>query len=174
MPLLARALVPAWLAGIIISGAVAAMMSTADSQLLVASSSLIEDVYVKMLRAGRPPDRPGTLVLLSRLFTTGITAVALFLAFSGTDLIFDMVAYAWAGLGASFGPVLFLLLRWKRMTRGGAVGGMVVGMASTILWKNSDALQEALDIKAASFLLAFLAAWGLSTLGVGARQHLER
>jgi sodium/proline symporter len=169
MPLTTRALVPAWLAGIFISGAIAAMMSTADSQLLVATSSLIEDVYVKLIRGGAGASRPGSLVLLGRLATVAVTAVAVVLAFTTSDLIFDMVAYAWAGLGSSFGPVILLILWWPRLTRGGAIGGMVVGMTATILWKNAAPLQEFLDIKVASFALALATAWGLSLLGVGDR-----
>jgi len=169
MPLMTRALVPPWIAGMIISGAVAAMMSTADSQLLVATSSLTEDVYVKMLRRGRPPDRPEFLVLLGRIATLLISAVALFLAFTNQELIFDMVAYAWSGLGSSFGPVILLALWWKRTTRGGALAGMIVGMVSTVAWQRSVTLQGILDIKAASFLLSVAAVVVLSLAGVGAR-----
>ncbi|MEZ4649927.1 MAG: sodium/proline symporter [Candidatus Eisenbacteria bacterium] len=167
MPLLTKALVPSWLAGIFISGAVAAMMSTADSQIMVASSSLIEDVYVNLVRRGRPTESPARLVLLARISAFAITALALFLAFVSRDLIYDMVAYAWAGLGASFGPTLILAIWWKRLTRGGAIGGMVMGTVATIVWKNVPGLQELLDIKVASFLLALGAAVLLSLLRIG-------
>ena len=165
MPLLARALVPGWLAGMLISGAVAAMMSTADSQLLVATSSLTEDVYVKMIRRGKPPGDPRHLVLLGRAATVLITGIALALAFLNRELVFDMVAYAWSGLGSSFGPVILLALWWKRMTRGGAMAGMVTGMASTILWRNVAGLQQILDIKAASFILSMAAVVVVSLMG---------
>jgi sodium/proline symporter len=169
MPLLARALVPAWLAGMLISGAVAAMMSTADSQLLVATSSLTEDVYVKLWRRGKPPQSPGRLVLLGRLFTLAITAVALLLAATNRQLIFDMVAYAWSGLGSAFGPVILLTIWWRRMTRGGVLAGLLTGLVSTVAWQETPALQEVLDIKAASFSLSLVASLGLSLLGVGDR-----
>jgi sodium/proline symporter len=169
MPLLAQALVPAWLAGILISGAVAAMMSTADSQLLVATSSLTEDITVKLIRGGKPLARPSLLVLWGRVFTVLITLVALFLAFTNQELIFDMVAYAWSGLGSSFGPILLLTIWWKKTTRGGVLAGLVVGLVSTVVWQNSAALGEALDIKAASFLLSMAAAVLLSVARVGDR-----
>ncbi len=169
MPLLAKTLVPAWLAGIMISGAVAAMMSTADSQIMVASSSLVQDVYVRIIRRGKPTASPARLVLLGRLAAVLIAVVALWLAFVNQDLIYDMVAYAWSGLGSSFGPVILLAIWWKGLTRGGVIAGMIVGMTSTVLWKNFDALQTILDIKAASFLLAFAAALLVSWVGVGAR-----
>jgi sodium/proline symporter len=152
-----------------IAGAVAAMMSTADSQLLVATSSLTEDIYVKLLRRGRPVADPGHLVLLGRIFTLLITLVALFLAYTNRQLIFDMVAYAWSGLGSSFGPVILLTIWWKKMTRGGVIAGLVVGLVSTVLWQNSEALKEILDIKAASFILSMTAVLGVSLLGIGDR-----
>lgn len=167
MPLLAKALVPAWLAGIMISGAVAAMMSTADSQIMVASSSLVEDVYVKIVRGNRGGDSPARLVLLARLSAAIITGAALILAFTNQDLIYEMVSYAWAGLGAAFGPVLLLAIWWKRLTRGGAIAGMLAGAASAIIWKNSEALGAALDLKVASFLIAFAAAILVSIAGIG-------
>jgi sodium/proline symporter len=159
MPLLALKLLPGWLAGLAIAGAMAAMMSTADSQLLVATSALIEDVYVKLVR---PTVDAARLVLLSRLATIGIAAVALFLAFRSKDFIFDSVEYAWTGLASSFAPVLLLSLRWKQMTRWGALAGMVSGMVSTIVWKNVDVLGAFLDIKLATFLIALLFAVGTS------------
>jgi sodium/proline symporter len=169
MPLLARALVPAWLAGIMISGAVAAMMSTADSQLLVATSSLIEDVWVRMIRGGRRPSNPSTLVLGGRICATIITGVALVLAWRGSGFIDQIVSYAWAGLGSSFGPVIVLVLWWPRTSRAGALAGMLTGLVSTLLWRNVPGLQEILDIKAASFLLAFAAVVAGSLLVPGNR-----
>jgi sodium/proline symporter len=151
MPLLAKALMPGWIAGLIIAGAIAAMMSTADSQLIVSVSAVIEDVYVKLFHPSASPRR---LVTLSRIATVVIAAVALYLAFQNKDLIFNMVAYAWSGLGSSFGPPLLLSLRWKRVRRWGVLAGMLSGMASTILWKNVDVLGQALDIKLASFLIS--------------------
>jgi sodium/proline symporter len=136
---------------------------------MVASSSLVEDVYVKIARRGKPAESPQRLVLLGRLAAVLIAAIALWLAFVNEDLIYDMVAYAWSGLGSSFGPVILLAIWWKRLTRGGVIAGMVIGMTSTILWKNVDVLQGILDLKAASFILAFAAAVVISWLGVGPR-----
>jgi sodium/proline symporter len=153
MPLLARYLLPGWIAGLMLAGAIAAMMSTADSQLIVVTSSIVEDVYVKLLKA---KSSPATLVLLSRLATVLVAAVALVLAFRNEDLIFDLVSYAWSGLGASFGPPLLLSLRWKKTTAAGAVAGMLSGTISNIVWKNTPALYDALDLKLASFLIALV------------------
>jgi sodium/proline symporter len=130
------------------------MMSTADSQLLVASSSLIEDVYVRLYR---PHTSPSRLVLLSRVATVIIASVAFVLALSamrGGHVIDTMVAYAWTGLGASFGPPLVFSLWWRRTTWAGVLAGMLGGMTATVVWQNSPALQAMLDIKAAPVLIS--------------------
>ena len=151
MPLLARDLMPGWLAGLMIAGAVAAMMSTADSQLIVVTSALVEDVYVRLLK---PHASPGKLVLLSRLATIAAAGVALLLAFGSEELIFDMVAYAWAGLGSSFGSPLLLALRWKKTTAYGALAGMLGGTLSNVIWKNVSVLSDGLDLKLATFVIS--------------------
>jgi sodium/proline symporter len=138
MPMLAIQLLPAWLAGVMIAAAMAAMMSTADSQLLVASSSFVQDFYHKAF--GRDP-KPKTLVLLSRIVTLVVGLVAMIVAL-GQDpdnpvgVVFWLVLYAWGGLASSFGPLLVLSLYWKRVTRAGAIAGMIAGSATVIIWKN--------------------------------------
>lgn len=154
MPLLAKTLLPGWMAGLMIAGATAAMMSTADSQLLVATSTLVEDIYVRLVRPG---EDPGRLVLLSRAATVLIAGVAFILALMAlrdSALIDGTVAYAWTGLGASFGPPLLLSLWWRRITRSGALAGMIGGMIATVVWQNTPALQDLLDIKAAAVLVS--------------------
>ncbi len=160
-PLLIVELVPKWIAGFMIAGTTAAIMSTADSQLLVATSTLIEDVYVKLLR---PKTTHTRLVMLSRLATIGIAGVAFVMALKGEALIDTMVAYAWAGLGASFGPPLVFALWWKGTTRWGALAGMVGGAVATIVWQNSSALGRALDIKAAAVLISAALVFTVSLL----------
>lgn len=159
MPLLARHLLPGWIAGLMLAGAIAAMMSTADSQLIVVASSIVEDVYVKLLRIKANPQR---LVLASRVATIVVSTVALFLALRNTDLIFNLVSYAWSGLGASFGPPLLLSLRWKRTTFMGVLCGMITGFASNVIWKNVPALGDAVDLKLASFVIALVATIAVS------------
>jgi len=159
MPLLATTLMPGWIAGIMIAGATAAMMSSADSQLLVATSTLVEDIWVRLVRPGTPPRR---LVLLSRLATLGIAGVATVFAFQalgGSRVIDAVVAYAWTGLGASFGPPLLYALWWRGTTREGVLAGMLGGMAATILWQNGPALvgvdlDALVDLKAAAVLIS--------------------
>jgi sodium/proline symporter len=167
MPLLAKALMPGWIAGLMIAGATAAMMSTADSQLLVATSALVEDIYVRLLRPGTAAAK---LVLLSRIATIAIAAVAFVLAVMALrddSLLYGTVAYAWTGLGASFGPPLLLSLWWRRTTRWGVLAGMLGGMTASVVWQNSATLGEMLDIKAAAVLISAVVAVTVSLLDRG-------
>ena len=133
MPALAKTVFPGWFAGILICGALAAMMSTADSQLLVTTSSLAEDVYH---RSVNPQARQTQLVWLSRALTLVIGLVAVALSGLLDESIFTKVLFAWAGLGAAFGPAIVLTLWWRRTTRNGVLAGMIVGFVTVILWKN--------------------------------------
>jgi len=144
MPLLAIQLLPGWLAGVMIAAAMAAMMSTADSQLLVASSSFVQDFYHKAF--GRNPG-PRQLVLYSRIVTLVVGVVAMVVALmqdpeNPVGVVFWLVLYAWGGLASSFGPLIVLSLYWKRVTRAGAIAGMVTGSATVIVWKNIGMLSD--------------------------------
>jgi len=152
MPYMASTLLPGWLAGILISGAIAAMMSTADSQLLVASSVLTEDIIHKLMKKNWNPSK---LLLAGRVLTLAVGAAAFLLALYSQDLVFSMVSYAWSGLGASFGPVLVLTLYWPKITRNGALAGMVTGAVSTVIWKNIPILSESVTERFSSYVLAF-------------------
>jgi sodium/proline symporter len=161
MPHLATTLLPAWLAGIFISGAIAAMMSTADSQLLVISSSVIEDFYHKTLKKDLTEK---TLLGLSRIVTIVIGIIGVLIALFSKQLIFSLVSYAWSGLGASFGPALLLLLKWKGTTKQGILAGMITGSLVTIIWKNIAVLDAVITHRFISWLLAFLAVWFVSKI----------
>ena len=156
MPQLANELLPAWLAGIFVSGAIAAMMSTADSQLLVISSSLIEDFYHRTL--GR---EVGERFLLeaSRIITLLVGLTGLLIAWRSEKLIFSMVSYAWAGLGSSFGPLMLLMLTWKRVTWQGVIAGLATGFITTVVWSEITLLDAVISVRFVSWVLAFLAVW---------------
>jgi sodium/proline symporter len=162
LPVLTNFLFPAWFAGILISGAVAAMMSTADSQLLVATSTVVEDFYSRALGKKLSPSR---MVLFSRLVTVIVGVFGFFLALTTTDLIYKMVSYAWSGLGSSFGPAMLLSLHWKRTNATGIIAGMLTGSLTTIVWTEIPGLNEMLSVRAVSFGLAFLAVIVGSLLG---------
>lgn len=153
MPHLAIDLLPAWLAGIFVSGAIAAMMSTADSQLLVISSSVIEDLFHRTL--GWNVDEK-FLLKASRVITILIGIIGFIIAVTSDKLIFSMVSYAWAGLGSSFGPLLLLILKWKKVTHQGVVAGLIAGFVSTVVWSELTVLDEWISVRFVSFVIAFL------------------
>jgi sodium/proline symporter len=156
MPQLANDLLPAWLAGIFVSGAIAAMMSTADSQLLTISSSIIEDFFHRTL--GREVgDR--ALLKSSRWITIVVGLIAFTIALTSNKLIFSMVSYAWAGLGSSFGPLILLMLTWKKVTWQGVIAGLLTGFASTVIWAELEALDAVISVRLVSWVAALLAVW---------------
>jgi len=155
MPQLANDLLPAWLAGIFISGAIAAMMSTADSQLLVITSSVIEDIYHKTM--GNDEVSEKKLLFLSRIITIIVGAFGLLISVTSQDLVFAMVSYAWAGLGSSFGPTLMLTLWWKKTTGKGILAGMIAGTLTTVLWSSVLDLDSMLSSRFTSWIVAFTA-----------------
>ncbi|WP_158773602.1 sodium/proline symporter PutP [Cobetia sp. L2A1] len=121
-----------WVAGFILAGVLAAIMSTVDSQLLVCSSAIAEDIYRGLIR---PKASQKELVWLSR---ASVIAIALLATVMGTDRdssILDLVSYAWGGFGAAFGPVILLSLFWRGMTRNGAIAGLLVGALTVAIWK---------------------------------------
>ena len=122
---------PAVLAGICLSGILAAVMSTAAAQLLVASSAFAEDFYKGVLRKqahGRE------LLWVGRLAVLGIAILAFLIALDPASKVLALVAWAWAGFGATFGPAVLLSLYWDGMTRNGALAGMLVGGVTVIVW----------------------------------------
>ncbi len=130
MPIMASNLLPAWLAGIFISGAIAAMMSTADSQLLVSTTVITEDITRKYAGISFTDKK---LLFLGRFFTLVIGLAAFYLAWKSNDLVFEMVSYAWGGLGASFGPALVLTLWWRNIKKEGVLAGLICGTFFTII-----------------------------------------
>lgn len=156
MPHLANELLPAWLAGIFVSGAIAAMMSTADSQLLVISSSIIEDFFHRTL--GRDVG-DASLLKGSRIITILVGLIGFAIALTSDKLIFSMVSYAWAGLGSSFGPLILLMLTWKKVTWQGVIAGLVTGFITTVVWSEITQLDAVISVRFVSWVLAFLAVW---------------
>ncbi len=123
------------IAGILLAAILAAIMSTADSQLLVSSSALAEDLYRQLLR---PQASPSEVVLIGRLAVVLLALVALLLATNPDSTVLGLVAYAWAGFGAAFGPVLLISLYWKRMNWSGAIAGVITGGLVVVVWKQLE------------------------------------
>ena len=122
-----------WIAGVVLAAILAAVMSTLSCQLLVCSSTLTEDFYKSFLRKNASQKE---LVWVGRLMVLLIALLAIWMAGNPESKVLGLVAYAWAGFGAAFGPLIILSLFWKRMTLNGAFVGMVVGAVTVIAWKN--------------------------------------
>ena len=133
---LSSSLLPALIAGVILSAILAAIMSTADSQLLVTSSAVTNDMF-KLFKKNASEK---TLMWISRGAVILVAVIAYFIAFDENSSVMGLVSYAWAGLGAAFGPAMLLSLFWKKMTMSGAVAGIIAGGASVIIWENVPVL----------------------------------
>lgn len=155
-PLLAsQHLHPIFFGGVVAS-IFAAIISTADSQLLVAASSVVRDFYEKILHRDEViPQR--RLVLYSRFVVVGLVIAALVFGVIAEQLVFWLVLFAWAGLGAAIGPTSVLALFWKRTTRAGVIAGLITGTVVTIIWERSPMLgprlYELIPAFAASLLI---------------------
>lgn len=149
----------AFLAGIILCGILAAIMSTASSILLVTASALSQDVYFPFFR---PRAQEPELLWVSRLSVLLIAGIALLLGLNPDSQVFSIVAYAWAGFGAAFGPALIACLFWRRATRNGVLAGIIVGGLTVVLWKLAgvSGIYEIIP----GFILSLCAIWVVSRI----------
>jgi Na+/proline symporter len=149
--------------GIVVASIFAAIMSTADSQLLVAASALVRDFYQKVVRRGEDIPRR-RLVTYSRVTVAFLVVLALILGWLAETLVFWLVLFAWAGLGAALGPTSILALYWKGLTRAGVFAGLITGTVVTFVWALTPALDgwlyELIPAFALSLLATVLVSWG--------------
>lgn len=122
-----------WIAGVLLSAILAAIMSTASSQLLVSSSTIAEDFYRRVFKKDASES---SAMLMGRGGVIFISLIAFFLSYDKNSSVLEIVAYAWAGFGASFGSVMLFSLFWKKMSRVGAIAGMVAGALVVVVYKN--------------------------------------
>ncbi|PWI32704.1 sodium/proline symporter PutP [Vibrio albus] len=120
------------IAGILLAAILAAIMSTADSQLLVSSSALAEDFYKQLFHKKASSEQ---VVKVGRYGVIALSVVACLLAVNPDSSVLGLVSYAWAGFGAAFGPAIVLSLYWSRMNRNGALAGILVGGVTIVIWK---------------------------------------
>lgn len=120
-----------WIAGILLSAILAAVMSTLSCQLLVCSSALTEDFYKSFFR---PNASQKELVWFGRLMVLFVAVIAIVIASNPKSSVLNLVSNAWAGFGAAFGPVVLLSLTWPKMNRNGALAGMFVGALTVLVW----------------------------------------
>jgi Na+/proline symporter len=171
LPLACGQLLPAIIGGFVIAAIVSAICSTADSQLIVVSSTLSRDVF------GRGKDARATdgtrYQMTDRLTLIVLGLIAVVFALTENRVIFTFVLYAWGVLGAAFGPLIILGLLWKRTNKAGAIAGMLVGSIVAVVWKEIDYLSSALYELVPAFILAFVAIVVVSLLsGGGGKQEV--
>jgi Na+/proline symporter len=155
-PLLAQQHLPPVLFGVVVASIFAAIMSTADSQLLVAASAVVRDLYEKVWHRGETiPQR--RLVLMSRATVLLLVLLAVGFGLAADQLVFWLVLFAWAGLGASLGPTSILALFWRRTTKAGVIAGIVTGTVTTVVWYLVPALKSRMYELVPAFLLALVA-----------------
>jgi len=152
------------IAGICLSGILAAVMSTASAQLLVSSSAFAEDFYRGLVR---PQAGARELLWVGRGAVLAIAVVAFLLGLDPESKVLLLVSWAWAGFGAAFGPAIILSLYWERMTRNGALAGILVGGLTVIIWPQLDGAIFELYELVPGFVLSWLAIWLVSTRGPG-------
>ncbi len=126
-------LLPAVLAGVIMAGILAATISSSDSYLLIAASAVSKNIYEGILKKNKADDKK--VMQVSRIILLLIALVGVVIAWNEESVIFTIVSFAWAGFGATFGPIMLFSLFWKRVNRAGAVAGMISGGVMVFVWK---------------------------------------
>ncbi|MBT2649155.1 sodium/proline symporter [Bacillus sp. ISL-34] len=145
-------LLPPWVAGIILAGILAAIMSTASSQLLVITTSISEDIIHKTLKV---KISSSGLVRLSRVVAVISGIVGIIISLKSGSVIYSLVSFAWAGIGNTFSVVILLIFFWKRVSGIGVIATIVVGFLSAIIWSLSP-LEAIVSAKAATFFICLI------------------
>lgn len=130
---LSQMMLPSFLCGLVVSGILAASMSSASSYLLITGSSVAENIYRSLFKKDATDE---AVLIVSRITLAIVLLFGIVVAWDENSVIFTVVSYAWAGLGASFGPLTLFSLYWRRTTKQGAIAGMVTGAATVLVWHN--------------------------------------
>lgn len=142
-----------FIAGIMLAAVLAAVMSTISSQLIVTSSALVEDLYKAVFKTDASDKQ---YVFLGRMAVLVVSVIAMALAWPNNESILKIVSFAWAGFGASFGPVILLSLYWRRITATGALWGMIAGAITVMIWGNVEALTGTLYEIVPGFIICWI------------------
>ncbi len=130
---LSQDMLPAFLCGIVVSGILAASMSSASAYLLITGSSVAENIFHGIFKKDATDNQ---ILVVSRITLAAVLLLGIWIAWDENSVIFTVVSYAWAGLGASFGPLTLFSLYWRRTTKSGAIAGMLTGAIVVLLWHN--------------------------------------
>jgi len=162
---LSQTLFNPWLTGILLAAILSAIMSTISAQLLVSSTTVTEDFYKGLFRKNASSSE---LMWVGRFSVILIGLIALWIATNPQSSILNLVAYAWAGLGSAFGPLLIFSLFWPRITRHGAIAGLIVGAVTVVIWErltHAGLIPFKLYEMVPAFIFSSLAIYGVSLLG---------
>jgi sodium/proline symporter len=154
---------PPFIAGILLAGVLAAVMSTVCSQLVVASSAVAEDFYINVLKKEKKFDEKVKL-RISRLSTTGVGILGLFLVFYAKEYVYTIVSWGWAGLSSVYAPIITLIFFWKRLSKAGVFASFIFGLTSTILWVVLGFDEKIITVRLISFPISFISAIAFSLL----------
>jgi len=152
LPFMLTELLPGWLVGILLAGILAAIMSTASSQLLVVSTSICEDILHKVMGLKLNEKQ---LVLISRISVSVVGLIGLVIGLMSKSLIYVVIGWAWAGVGNSFAAAILLTFFWKRMSGAGVIAALLTGFISTIIWINTP-LEGIVTSRGATLVLALI------------------
>jgi len=155
----AENLLPVFFTAIVLTGVLAAIMSTVSSQIIVAASAIAHDIFSKVIYLSLTSSQ---IIKISRLTIFAIGLGAMLVALTDTRVIFWFVLFAWSGLGASFGPVILFTLYSKKITRNGAIGGMLTGFFTTVVWKTAGLSDTIIYELVPAFLLSSFVVWVVS------------
>ena len=147
-----------FVAGLVLAAVLAAIMSTMSSQMIVCSSHSLKTSTTSPSRKASPK----ALVMLGRTGVLVIAVVAALLALNPNSSILDLVAFAWAGFGGAFGPIVILTMYWRKLTAIGAFAGMISGAAVVFIWGNVDVLTGNMYEIVPGFLVCLVVAWLVS------------
>ena len=158
-PKAAEQLLPNVLTAIVLTGVLSAIMSTISAQILVAASTVAHDIYSKILNQSLSNEK---IIFVSRLTVLLLGLGAMFIALGENRVIFWFVLFAWSGLGASFGPLILFTLYCKKITRQGAIAGMLTGFGITLVWKISGLSDSIIYELVPAFLLSCISIYFVS------------
>lgn len=160
LPHMVFEILPPWIAGIIVAGILAAIMSTASSQLLVITTSVSEDIIHKTLRWNISSKK---LVYLSRLVAIISGIIGIIVSLKSGSVIYNLVSFAWAGIGNTFSVIILLIFFWKRISGIGVIATIIIGFVSAIVWSLSP-LEAIVSAKAATFFICLIVGIVISLL----------
>ena len=160
-----------FIAGIMLAAVLAAVMSTISSQLIVTSSALIEDLYKAVIKTDAPDKQ---YVFYGRLAVLVVSIIAMVLAWPNSDTVLKIVSFAWAGFGASFGPIILLSLYWRKLTAKGALWGMITGAITVIIWGNVESLTNTLYEIVPGFIICWIVTYLVSLATYQPNEEINR